>query len=300
MKRIISFTVVFLIAVCALLAALPAMAETPQGTAVKNESDFLAMDKDGEYYLANNITISASYANSFAGILDGNGYKIKIADGANVSPFKKIEGATFKDLTVEGVINVKSKTSYGGIATEGGSYTDPNKQPLTTVISTDKMKGIGALTKEGGMTGLSSAFVETSSYPILEVFKESLTGEHGVYFPLHRVIDYSKYTVNAAMGGNSWGPNDCKNGAAWFSTVTDETATGGKYLKFKAPHSSGAYPSAWLGHYGITMTPTGVYGGSGDENLTLENGTTYRVTMRMRTVELSGKAMSLFVVFGEC
>lgn len=188
---------------------------------------------------------------------------------------------------------------YGGMATEGGSYTDPNKQPLTTVISTDKMKGIGALTKEGGMTGLSSAFVETSSYPILEVFKESLAGEHGVYFPLHRVIDYSEYTVIPGSGGNSWGPNDCKNGAAWFSTVTDETATGGKYLKFKAPHSSGAYPSAWLGHYGITMTPTGVYGGSGDENLTLENGTTYRVTMRMRTVELSGKAMSLFVAYGD-
>ena len=187
---------------------------------------------------------------------------------------------------------------YGGMATEGGSYTAPNK-PLTTVISSDKMKGIGALKNEGGMTGLSGAFIETSSYPILEVFKESLTGEHGVYFPLHRVIDYSEYTVIAGAGGNSWGPNDCKNGAAWFSTVTDETATGGKYLKFKAPHENGAYPSAWLGHYGITMTPTGAYGGSGDENLVLENGTTYRVTMRMRTVELSGKALNLYVSYGD-
>ncbi len=186
---------------------------------------------------------------------------------------------------------------YAGICTESGADGDTSK--LTTVVSADKMKGIGALTEEGRMTGLSNAYIESTSYPVLEVFKDSLMSEHGVYYPLHRVIDYSEYTVKPGSGGNSWGPNDCKNGAAWFSVIEDDTATGGKYLKFKAPHSNGAYPSAWLGHYGITMTPTGVYGGSGDENLTLENDTTYRVTMRMRTVELSGKPLNLYVSYGD-
>lgn len=271
-------------------------------------------------FLGENATLSAYGIGGFVGVSSGNisimsSYSLIATENMKMlTPFQRggflgncwaITNVS-DSYAVSCIIGHKSTVPaltagtvrYAGIATEGGSYTDSNK-PLTTVISTDKMKGIGALTKEGGMTGLSSAFVETSSYPILEVFKESLMGEHGVYFPLHRVIDYSKYTVIPGSGGNSWGPNDCKNGAAWFSTVADETATGGKYLKFKAPHSSGAYPSAWLGHYGITMTPTGVYGGSGDENLTLENGTTYRVTMRMRTVELSGKAMSLFVAYGD-
>ncbi len=187
---------------------------------------------------------------------------------------------------------------YAGMATEGGNYG--TNTPLTTVISADKMKGIGVLTEEGRMTGLSDAFIETTSYPILEIFKESLMTDHGVYYPLTRVIDYSEYTVIPGSGGNSWGPNNCANNYTWFSVVEDETASGGKYLKFKAPHEvTGGYPSTWLGHYGITMTPTGKYGLGGDENLVLENSTTYRVTMRMRTVELSGKPLCLYVSYGD-
>ncbi|MBE6534113.1 MAG: hypothetical protein E7678_03995, partial [Ruminococcaceae bacterium] len=127
MKRVISFIILASLALCALISCLPAMANTTEGAvattlkgnAVGSESEFLAMSQNGEYYLSNDITINSSYANSFKGVLDGNGKKIKIADGVNVSPFKKIEGATFKNITVEGVINVTSKTSYGGIAVEG-------------------------------------------------------------------------------------------------------------------------------------------------------------------------------------
>lgn len=187
---------------------------------------------------------------------------------------------------------------YAGVGTNGGA--DGVTSTLTTVISTDNMKGVGALTDTGKMTGLSDAFIETTSYPVLEIFKDSLMRDHGVYYPFKRVIDYSEYTVVAGSGGNSWGPSDCKDGNTWFNLVEDETASGGKYLKFKAPHNStGTYPSGWLGHYGITMTPTGYYGKSGDENLTLENSTTYRVALRMRTVELSGETMTLYVSYGD-
>ena len=209
MKRIISFTVVFLIAVCALLAALPAMAETPQGNAVKNESDFLAMDKDGEYYLANNITISASYANSFAGILDGNGYKIKIADGANVSPFKKIEGATFKDLTVEGVINVKSKTSYGGIATEGyGDFDNVITRVGISAMVEDSFNSVGV--PLGGF--IAKATGECNFYQCKNQASITVITENGSA-PTAGRTGFGGFIGNAEASGNKISFVECSNDA---------------------------------------------------------------------------------------
>ena len=210
MKRIISFTVVFLIAVCALLAALPAMAETPQGTAVKNESDFLAMDKDGEYYLANNITISASYANSFAGILDGNGYKIKIADGANVSPFKKIEGATFKALTVEGVINVKSKTSYGGIATEGyGDFDNVITRVGISAMVEDSFNSVGV--PLGGF--IAKATGECNFYQCKNQASITVITENGSA-PAAGSTGFGGFIGNAEASGNKISFVECSNDAS--------------------------------------------------------------------------------------
>ena len=119
MKRVISFAIFSAMLICAFLAALPTMAATPEGTAVGSASDFAAMSEGGKYYLSKDITISASYANTFKGTLDGNGHKIIIKEGKNISPFSQIAGATFKNLTVEGVINVTSRTTYGGIAPLG-------------------------------------------------------------------------------------------------------------------------------------------------------------------------------------
>ena len=49
------------------------VAAASEGTAVSSAAEFAAMAADGKYYLANDITLDASYAGPFKGTLDGNG-----------------------------------------------------------------------------------------------------------------------------------------------------------------------------------------------------------------------------------
>ena len=145
MKRIISFIILAVMMLCTFAVALPTMAAVPDGIAINNEADFASMSAGGKYYLAKDIKISASYPNAFMGTFDGNGHKIIIAEGANVSPFKKIEGATFKNLTVEGVINVTSKTSYGGIAVEGyGDFENVTTKVGISAMVENSFNSVGA------------------------------------------------------------------------------------------------------------------------------------------------------------
>ena len=83
---------------------------TPEGTAITNAEEFAAMTAGGKYYLANDITITATWnagaerpalaenATAFAGTLDGNGKTIT----TSVALFANIAGSTVKNLTVAG------------------------------------------------------------------------------------------------------------------------------------------------------------------------------------------------------
>ena len=144
MKRIISFIIVAVMAFCAILSVLPTMAATPIGTAIKNASEFASMSASGKYYLANDITISVSYENTFSGTLDGNGYKITIAENANISPFNKIEGASFKNLTVEGNIVILTSKTYGGVAAEGyGNFENVTAKVGISAMIEDSFNSVG-------------------------------------------------------------------------------------------------------------------------------------------------------------
>ncbi len=143
---------------------------------------------------------------------------------------------------------------------------------------------------------VTSAMEGTTLYAVWE------KNPHGNYSTFERVVDYSKYTVNAWSGGNTWWAGG-NSQYPWFSIVSDNTADGGKYLRFKTPHDddeSGALANDWLGAYGITMTASGSYNatGSGDENLYLPENTSYRVTLKIRTEDLSGGRMELYVAYG--
>ncbi len=84
---------------------------TPEGTAITDAAGFAAMTADGSYYLANDITIdatwnagaavSSTYADNtaFTGTLDGNGKTI-----TTTAPlFANLQG-TVKNLTIDGAI----------------------------------------------------------------------------------------------------------------------------------------------------------------------------------------------------
>lgn len=82
----------------------------PEGTAITSAAEFAAMTADGKYYLANDITLTASYVNTFTGTLDGNGKTV-----TTTAPLFKMFNGTVKNLTVEGEIAAVS-TNNGAIA----------------------------------------------------------------------------------------------------------------------------------------------------------------------------------------
>ena len=98
MKKIISIalTLCMVLGLCSF-----SVAAAPEGTAITDAAGFAAMDPAGTYYLANDITLTASYATAFAGTLDGNGKTITVS----APIFTEIAGATIKNLTVAGAID---------------------------------------------------------------------------------------------------------------------------------------------------------------------------------------------------
>lgn len=79
-----------------MMASRSKTASTPIGTA----AEFASMSANGSYYLTADISVSASYAAKFTGILDGKGYTVT----TSVPLFTDISG-TVKNLTVKGDIN---------------------------------------------------------------------------------------------------------------------------------------------------------------------------------------------------
>ena len=100
---------------------------SPEGTAVSTVDEFLAMEPDGVYYLANDIDFSERsftknvYTKAFTGTLDGCGHSllgIKIgAKNSDAGIFANGFGGTLKNLTVG------SEDSPAMISSTGGSYS---------------------------------------------------------------------------------------------------------------------------------------------------------------------------------
>ena len=73
-----------------------------EGTAITTAEQFAAMEAGGTYYLANDITVSETYAATFTGAFDGNGKTIT----TSVPLFADFSGS-LKNLTVNGDIKVE-------------------------------------------------------------------------------------------------------------------------------------------------------------------------------------------------
>ena len=90
---------------------------TPEGAAINSAEDFAAMVADGKYYLAADITITASYATEFTGTFDGNGKTVTVS----APMFANLNGATVKNLKTVGQIDyatyaVENKLDTGAVA----------------------------------------------------------------------------------------------------------------------------------------------------------------------------------------
>ena len=94
-------TLSLILAICTILSICSfSVAAAPEGTAISSAAEFAAMAADGKYYLANDITLDATYAETFKGTLDGNGKTVTVS----APMFATLENATIKNLNVEGAI----------------------------------------------------------------------------------------------------------------------------------------------------------------------------------------------------
>ncbi len=89
------------------------VAAAPEGTAIKSAADFAAMAADGKYYLANDITIEATYATEFTGTFDGNGKTVTV----KAPMFAKVNNATIANFTVKGELD-----NTNGIEIDGYNF----------------------------------------------------------------------------------------------------------------------------------------------------------------------------------
>lgn len=114
MKKTISILLIVAMMLASMLAVIPVSA-APKGDKISSAAEFAAMKADGEYYLANDITITASYAETFKGKLDGNGKTITVKSATPV--FKKIESGKISDLNIEMEFEAeKPDADFGALA----------------------------------------------------------------------------------------------------------------------------------------------------------------------------------------
>ena len=108
--------------------------------------DVAQNDGNGNYYLTGDVIVTATYVDEFTGTFDGKGYTVT----TSVPLFNKVNGATIKNLTVEGTV-----TGYAAVA---NCVTGENKTVFENV--TNK----AAVTNEtanitGGTFGVTSGVV---------------------------------------------------------------------------------------------------------------------------------------------
>ena len=139
MKKIISIALALTMLASMLVMSVSA-AYTPEGTAITTADEFAAMAADGKYYLANDITVSTTYASDFAGILDGNGKTIT----TSVPLFAVLGSATIKNLKLAGEI-VIDEADAGVLTTTvaGGSTLLIDNVENNCKLTVAKKKDVG-------------------------------------------------------------------------------------------------------------------------------------------------------------
>ena len=105
----------------------------PEGTAIRTAEEFAAMTADGKYYLAADVTLTASYAADFSGTLDGNGKTVTLS----APMFLTLNGATVKNLKTVGQINY-ADYAVGNAMHVGAVAAVANLSTLENLVNDDK------------------------------------------------------------------------------------------------------------------------------------------------------------------
>lgn len=128
--------------------------DTVLGEPVSSQEEFLAMKADGNYYLANDISLSSGYASQFFGTLNGNGHAVT----TNTPMFDNLSG-TVKNLTIQGNIST-SDGKIGALARDGSRLTCINVKNRADISVTGKYYA-------GGLVGYATVwatFIDCENY----------------------------------------------------------------------------------------------------------------------------------------
>jgi len=152
-------TLSIIMALCMVLSVcFFSVAAAPEGTAITNETEFLAMDPAGTYYLANDITINTPYASAFTGTFDGNGKTVTISQPMFVN-----FGGTIKNLVIEGsVTSLAADAEIAALADNGARGAVASRVNSGTevvfenIVNNAAISAIGSLSSDdcaGGIVG---------------------------------------------------------------------------------------------------------------------------------------------------
>ena len=152
MKKIVSVVLIFALSLALLIpfGVLTVAADEP--TLITDQAGLAAITADGNYKLANDVTVSGEWEStvSFTGTLDGDGHTVTFAEGAVVKGglFKTLnQGATIKNLNIAAGNGVTWKPvadaagsgspCIGGLAAsaEAGNVGGTNKWGDTAFVS---------------------------------------------------------------------------------------------------------------------------------------------------------------------
>ncbi len=204
MKKTLSviLTICMILSICSFYVSA-----APQGTAITNEAEFLAMKEDGAYYLANDITVTKSYEGLFTGVFDGNGKTVTVSEPM----FLEFCG-TGMNLTIEGTV-VADHAKDNGYWARGA---------FACMASGDGMVTLYNIVNNANVTGFAEE--DTAAYPSL--LGNSYTGGILGSFDNKSVgTAASIQIINCVNNGNVKGYH-CAGGITGILYVNDSSYSG--------------------------------------------------------------------------
>ena len=208
MKKVLSaiMALCMILSICSL-----SVSAAPQGTAITSEADFLAMKKDGSYYLANDITITQSYGADgtlFCGYFDGNGKTVTLT---GEPMFLEFCGQA-KNLTIKGEV-VADHAKDNGYWARGAFACMTSGEGTITLYN---------ITNNANVTGFAAQ--ESATYPSLlgNAYTGGIIGAHDNYSV---GTDAGISLINCVNNGNIVGWH-CSGGIAGLLHINDQDFSG--------------------------------------------------------------------------
>ncbi len=218
MKKTLSviLTICMILAICSF-----SVSAAPQGTAIISEAEFLAMKEDGVYYLANDITVTQSYANLFTGVFDGNGKTVTVSEPM----FLEFCGSAM-NLTLQGDI-VADHAKDNGYWARGA---------FACMASGDGVVTIYNITNNANVTGFTEE--DTAAYPAL--LGHAYTGGIIGAFDNQSVGTAASFQiVNCVNNGNVKGYH-CTGGITGILYLNDSAYSGEQFIKVTNATNNGS------------------------------------------------------------